>query len=76
MSEVVERLKAELIKLSVDERAELGYFLLESLPPEKFVEDDAAWADELQRRIAEIDSGKAVGIPAEQVFAELRLKYS
>jgi len=76
MNERIERLKAELAELSVDERAELGYFLLESLPPEKFIEDDAAWAEELQRRLAEINSGKDVGIPAEQVIAELRAKYA
>jgi hypothetical protein len=31
---------------------------------------EAAWAEELQRRMEEIDSGAAVMIPAEQVMAE------
>lgn len=76
MSETAERLKTELAGLSVEDRAELAHFLLESLPPERLIEDEAAWAEELQRRIAEIDSGKDVGIPAEQVIAELRAKYA
>ena len=37
---------------------------------------DAAWDAELARRAEEIKSGKAIGIPAAQVFAELREKYS
>jgi putative addiction module component (TIGR02574 family) len=32
----------------------------------------AAWDEEIQRRIAEIDSGTARLIPAEEVFAEVR----
>jgi putative addiction module component (TIGR02574 family) len=33
---------------------------------------EAAWAAEVDRRIAEIESGQVQGIPAEQVFAEAR----
>jgi putative addiction module component (TIGR02574 family) len=33
---------------------------------------DAAWAEEIKRRIADIDSGKAKLIPADEVFAEVR----
>jgi putative addiction module component (TIGR02574 family) len=75
MSKAVERLKNELAGLSIEDRAELAHFLLESLPPDDDIDDEAAWVEELNRRMEEIDSGQAVGIPAEQVFAELRLKY-
>lgn len=76
MSRTVEQLKSLLAGLPVEDRAELAHFLLHSLPPEEDVEDEAAWVEELNRRLEEIKSGKDVGIPAEQVFAELRLKYS
>jgi putative addiction module component (TIGR02574 family) len=35
-------------------------------------EIEAAWDEEIRRRIAEIDSGKAKLVPAEEVFAEVR----
>lgn len=33
-----------------------------------------AWAEEIQRRLAEVDAGTAELIPAEVVFAELRAR--
>ncbi len=35
-------------------------------------EIDAAWAAELHRRIADIESGREVGIPGEEVMARAR----
>ena len=35
-------------------------------------EVEAAWDDEIRRRIADIDAGTAKLIPAEEVFAEVR----
>ena len=37
---------------------------------------EAAWDAELARRMAEIKSGKSVGESADQVFTELRQKFS
>jgi len=31
-----------------------------------------AWDEEIDRRIAALESGKTVGVPAEQVLAEIR----
>ena len=36
---------------------------------------DQAWAEEAERRVDEIDSGKARLIPGEEVFARLRVRY-
>ena len=33
---------------------------------------EAAWDEEIKRRVAEIDNGTAKLIPAEEVFAEVR----
>jgi putative addiction module component (TIGR02574 family) len=63
----------ELLKralaLSPEERAELAGSLLESLDgahddPEAV---EAAWNEEIARRIADLDSGKAKTIPWEEV---------
>ena len=71
----VERLKLELQRLSDKERAELAHFLLRSLDEGEDTDAADAWDAELARRAAEIESGKVVGKPAAQVFAELREKY-
>jgi putative addiction module component (TIGR02574 family) len=76
MTEIAEKLKAQLSQLSMQERAELAHFLIHSLDEAVDADAEAAWDAELARRMAEIRSGNAVGEPADQVFAELRKKYS
>jgi len=76
MAIAIEDLKSELAALTVGERAELAHFLIQSLEPETDEDAEAAWDAELGRRLAEIEGGAAVGKPAEQVFAELRERYS
>ncbi|NJO41332.1 MAG: addiction module protein [Cyanobacteria bacterium CRU_2_1] len=54
MPETVEKLRLELSQLSMQERAELAYFLIHSL--DEAVDDDVetAWDAELIRRMKEI----------------------
>ena len=75
MNETVERLKEEIEILTNQERAEIARFAIRSL--EQGVDNDAeaAWEVELARRVSDIESGRAVGKPADQVFAELREKH-
>ena len=65
------------LSLSEEERAALADSLLASL--DSTVEEGAekAWEEEISRRIAEIDSGKAKMVPWEEVREELssRLKH-
>ncbi len=75
MTEAAERIKGELLALSPEDREELICFLLKEEQPID-PEVEAAWNAELARRAAEIEGGKVVGTPADQVFAELRKKYS
>jgi putative addiction module component (TIGR02574 family) len=74
MTEDFEYMKGEARKLSVTERADLAYFLLESLEPEEEGVEEA-WRAEIARRIAEIHGGQAVGRPVEEVLADLRERY-
>jgi putative addiction module component (TIGR02574 family) len=71
VTEAVARIVAQLDRLSQEERAELARAVLLSLEPED-PDAEEAWDRELARRVARIRSGEAVGIPAEQVFADWR----
>ena len=74
MTQAIEQFKTQLGALTPRERAELAYFLLESLDDnQEGIEE--AWRMEVARRVDEIRSGQAVGIPAEELFAELRELY-
>ena len=46
--------------------------LLESLQGTAIAEVEAAWALEIERRLAEYDRGEANSIDAEEVFAKAR----
>jgi len=76
MSETAEKLKLELSRLSVKERAEIAYFLLHSL--DEGMDDNFAtmWDAELIQRLESINNNTAMGEPLSQVFSELRDKYS
>jgi putative addiction module component (TIGR02574 family) len=74
MTRDVRQMKTQLKQLSQPERAELAYFLLESIGPAE-AGAAVAWEEELDRRVTEIQTGKAKGRPAEDVFAELRKAY-
>ena len=76
MTETMEQLKGQLERLPRQERAELAHFLLCSLEQEADADVDAAWEAELARRMADMQSGKVVGISAAQVFDELRAQFS
>lgn len=71
-----EKLKVELDKLPLEQRAELAQYLIRSLDEEEDEEAEQAWAAELDRRAAQIKNGEVKGKPAEQVFSELREKHS
>ena len=72
MSALAAALKPRLDELSVEDRAEIAAYLLESLGPEVDGAEDAAFDAELERRAEEMCSGKVEGELAEDVFARLR----
>jgi len=53
----------EALKLPVEARAALAGSLIESLDEAVDENVEAAWADEIAQRIADLDSGKAKTIP-------------
>jgi len=73
----LKKLEMEALELPSGERAELAKTLLVSLddePGDDPAEVERAWDVEIRRRLAELDSGTAELIPAEEVFAELRTR--
>jgi putative addiction module component (TIGR02574 family) len=60
--------------LSEAERAELAGRLLESLHGEPDEDVEAAWSEEIERRIRQIDSGEVKTIPWEDVRAKLHAR--
>ena len=53
----------EALRLPVEARAALAGSLIESLDEAVDENVEAAWADEIAQRIADLDSGKAKTIP-------------
>jgi len=71
MSSLVEELSRQALALSPEERVRLAENLLATVH-EVDAEVEAAWDEEIKRRIAEIENGTARLIPADEVFAEVR----
>jgi putative addiction module component (TIGR02574 family) len=71
MTTLVDELSQKALELPPEERVRLAERLLATVH-EVDAEVEAAWDQEIQRRLAEIDNGTAKLIPAEEVFAEVR----
>jgi putative addiction module component (TIGR02574 family) len=76
MTETAEEIKIELSHLSIQEHAEIASFLIHSLDENVDQDIESAWDAELAQRTQEINSSSSSGNPPDQVFTELRQKYS
>lgn len=76
MSMTVEQIEAEVLKLPEQTLVELLDRLMRSLAETAAMEPAVAeaWTQEAVRRDEEMESGQVAGIPAQEVFAELRNK--
>jgi putative addiction module component (TIGR02574 family) len=72
----VEQIEVEVLKLPERARVELLDRLMRSLAETSATEPAVAeaWTQEAIRRDEEMESGHVAGIPAEEVFEELRNK--
>ncbi len=70
MRSVVELFR-EAAELSEEDRAALAGLLIESLESEADPGVEEAWAEEIDRRLAELDSGAVKTIPWETVRENL-----
>lgn len=70
-----DRVIEEALSLPVDIRLTLIEKLLMSLNCPVDEEIDRLWAEEAERRIAQVEEGRAKFVSGEEVFAKLREKY-
>jgi len=75
MSKVAERVFGDALSLPADARLSLVEKLLLSLNLPTQEEIDRLWAEESERRIAQIDRGDVKLVPGEEVFTKIRGKY-
>lgn len=55
------------LSLPDKERAELASSLIDSLDPAVDADSESAWQEEIARRLAEVESGKAKTVPWDEV---------
>ena len=70
MASKLESLTAEALTLAPEDRVTLADQLIASVFPESAVED--AWAEEVDRRVRELESGRAPLVPAAEAIARAR----
>ena len=76
MTDAAQHVLDEALRLSNEERAALARDLIVSLedaPYDPAEEVEAAWADEIRRRVARVRAGEP-GIPANDVLTEARAR--
>jgi putative addiction module component (TIGR02574 family) len=71
MSRTLTEVWKEAADLSEKDRADLAGLLIESLEGEPDHEVEAAWAAEIERRVAEVEAGTVKTVPWEQVRQQL-----
>jgi putative addiction module component (TIGR02574 family) len=71
----LEQLTSQAIALSPEDRARLADLLLASLPEEADEPLNEAWDQEIQRRVAAVESGTARLTAASDVHADARKLY-
>lgn len=72
MADPARELESQALKLPRKERARLAERLISSLDQDFDPDAEKLWLEEAERRLDELQSGKAVGIPATEVFAKAR----
>jgi putative addiction module component (TIGR02574 family) len=80
MTTLADRVTEEALSLPEEARWKLVEKLLGSLNPSSDPSNDEElarmWAEEAERRIVQIDEGRAKLVPGNEVFAKLRAKYA
>lgn len=71
MSRTFAELWKEAAELSEHDRADLAGLLIESLDGEPDEGVDAAWAAEIERRVADVEAGTVKTIPWDEVRQRL-----
>jgi putative addiction module component (TIGR02574 family) len=76
MARSLDKVRDDAMRLSVEERGVLADDLWWSFLTDEEREIQNEWIEVAEQRAEELHSGKAKGIPLEEVMSELRAKYS
>jgi putative addiction module component (TIGR02574 family) len=76
MPTAADRVVDDALDLPSDARIGLIDRILASLNLPTRPDIDKMWAEEAERRVAQIDRGEVQLIPGEEVFAKIRRKYA
>jgi len=68
----IRALEKEVLDLPPRSRIRFAEKIIESIDDFTSKEIEAAWAEETERRVKDIESGKVKGIPAAQAMAKAR----
>ena len=72
MTALAEKILNQILSLPCEDRVVVAEKLLQSLNSPAQTDIDHAWAEEVERRIDDIDSGKIASIPGDKVFSDIR----
>ena len=72
----IKEIEAEIRKLSLQDRAALAKWIVETLDELSQAEVEALWAEEAERRLDELEQGLVTAIPAEEVLRRARAAIS
>lgn len=72
MNTILAELEQKATELSPEERSRFALFLIQSLETADEGDVEEAWRIEAERRLAEIEGGKARLVPGDEVFANIR----
>ena len=76
MTPATDRVTEDALSLPADARLSLVEKLLRSLNLPAHEEIDRLWAEEVERRVSQVETGKAKLIPGEEVFSKIRAKHT
>ena len=76
MTETGQNLLHQALRLSADERAVLAANLWASLETDSDPDVEAAWAEEIRRRLKRIELGEDQPVPWEEIRGRLRAKFA
>lgn len=74
MALTIEGLAEEALHLPADKRLALAHRILASVEPPATAEIEAAWDEEICRRMENYKNGISKSIPADDVFAEIKAR--
>jgi putative addiction module component (TIGR02574 family) len=75
MSATTEQLLPTLLALPLEDRQVILHRLIDSVESRPDVDEDLEFVAELMRRVDEIKNGQDLGIPADDVFNEMKERF-